>query len=113
MRLTHVPRIAACTAAALSLAATTALASPPLFNGMGRLPGGTASGATGISANGSYVVGYCTLPQGDRAIRWSRTTGMQSLGVLPGGVSIGIPLRLGHFPPPTRRRGHIGSEMKM
>lgn len=87
MRLTHVPRIAACTAAALSLAATTALASPPLFNGMGRLPGGTASGATGISANGTYVVGYCTLPQGDRAIRWSRTTGMQSLGVLPGGLS--------------------------
>jgi probable HAF family extracellular repeat protein len=74
-------------AAFMLVSASMALASPPLFNGMGRLPGGTASGATGISANGTFVVGYCTLPQGDRAIRWSRTTGMQSLGVLPGGLS--------------------------
>lgn len=75
-------------AAALALAATgTLLATPPTFIGLGKLPGGNASGAAGISANGTYVVGYSTTPQGDRAIRWSKTTGMQSLGVLPGGVS--------------------------
>src|SRR5437868_13879027 len=71
---------------ACGAAALTAAASPPLFTGLGQLPGSTGSGALGITSNGTYVVGYSTLPQGDRAFRWSRLKGMQSLGSLPGGI---------------------------
>jgi len=36
------------------------------------------------SSTGSYVVGYSSTPLGDRAFPWSRQSGMQSLGTLPG-----------------------------
>lgn len=61
-------------------------ATPPIFRGLGVLPGASDSGALSISPNGTWVAGYSTTAFGDRAIRWSLATGMQSLGVLPGGL---------------------------
>ncbi len=68
------------------LLAACVQAAPPVFTGLGMLPGASDSGALGLSSNGSVVVGYSTTPNGDRAFRWSRLTGMQSLGILPGGT---------------------------
>jgi probable HAF family extracellular repeat protein len=52
-----------------------------------------SSGAFGVSADGSVVVGTSRLPSGplqppgeDRAFRWTPASGMQSLGVLPTGT---------------------------
>jgi probable HAF family extracellular repeat protein len=46
--------------------------------------GGTASTAYGVSADGSVVVGVGFTPD-QVAFRWTRATGMQPLGFLPGG----------------------------
>jgi probable HAF family extracellular repeat protein len=47
--------------------------------------GGGGSLATGVSADGSVVVGYAQNAEGqDRAFRWTATRGMQDLGTLPG-----------------------------
>jgi probable HAF family extracellular repeat protein len=45
--------------------------------------------ATAISASGE-VAGYCYIPTGSEAFLWTKATGMQGLGFLPGGAfSIG------------------------
>jgi len=52
--------------------------------GLGFLPGGNFSDATGVNADGTVVVGLSPLlpPQ---AFRWTAATGMVGLGFLPGG----------------------------
>ena len=51
--------------------------------------GGTESYATGVSADGTIVVGYSSTAGDiyDRAFRWTAETGMVSLGVLSGSHS--------------------------
>jgi probable HAF family extracellular repeat protein len=56
---------------------------PASFQGLGFLPGGTQSYPTGISADGSVVVGSCPTAFGTRAFRWTTGTGMVDLGMLP------------------------------
>ncbi|CCI04075.1 HAF repeat-containing PEP-CTERM protein [Microcystis aeruginosa] len=54
------------------------------FQGLGDLPGGIFhSNASGVSANGSVVVG--TGNNGNEAFRWTQATGMVGLGDFPGG----------------------------
>ena len=54
------------------------------FQGLGDLPGGTfSSSAKGISADGKVIVGYGTTSLGEEAFRWTKETGMVSLGNLP------------------------------
>jgi probable HAF family extracellular repeat protein len=50
---------------------------------LGVLPGGTASYAAGVSADGSAVAGTSGSANGDRAFRWVGGV-MQDLGTLPG-----------------------------
>src|SRR5438477_6878667 len=47
-----------------------AAAGQPVFQGLGFLPGGTASEAAGVSADGTVVVGTNLAPQ-VRAFRWT------------------------------------------
>jgi len=55
---------------------------------LGTMPGGTSSHATGVSADGSTVVGHGgTGLAGVRAFRWTAASGMVSLGTLPGMAS--------------------------
>lgn len=57
---------------------------------MGALPGGAvfSSGASGVSTDGSVIVGSSTSPalspSGGEAFRWTEATGMMGMGVLPG-----------------------------
>ncbi|MBN1854001.1 MAG: hypothetical protein JW829_14820 [Pirellulales bacterium] len=53
---------------------------------MGFLPGGSQlSAATGVSSNGSVIVGYSQTASGSiEAFRWTSTDGMIGLGSLPG-----------------------------
>jgi probable HAF family extracellular repeat protein len=54
--------------------------------GLGDLPGGSDdSEASGVSADGSVVVGSGTSASGVEAFRWTSGTGMVGLGDLPGG----------------------------
>lgn len=56
------------------------------FQGLGYLPGGSASSyASGVSADGSVVVGSSQSANGQEAFRWTQGTGMVGLGFLPGG----------------------------
>lgn len=58
------------------------------LQGLGTLPGvsGGNSRATGVSADGSVVVGAGTNTAGyDEGFRWTASTGMVGLGLLPGG----------------------------
>ena len=56
------------------------------FQGLGYLPGGSASSyASGVSADGSVVVGSSQSANGQEAFRWTQATGMVGLGDLPGG----------------------------
>ncbi|WP_287722282.1 hypothetical protein [Microcystis sp. M055S1] len=58
------------------------------FQGLGDLPGGSfSSDATGVSADGSVVVGQSTSASGNEAFRWTQATGMVGLGDLAGGIS--------------------------
>src|SRR5690242_4819879 len=57
------------------------------ITGLGFLPGGQASQAYGLSADGSTVVGFSASSNGDRAIRWTATGGLQDLGALAGGAT--------------------------
>jgi probable HAF family extracellular repeat protein len=55
---------------------------------LGTIPGGTISHATGVSADGSTVVGYGNAGlAGIRAFRWTSAGGMVNLGALPGMAS--------------------------
>lgn len=56
--------------------------------GLGALPGRDSSSASGVSADGSIVVGLSTLSSelGWEAFRWDASGGMVGLGYLPGGV---------------------------
>jgi probable HAF family extracellular repeat protein len=54
------------------------------FQGLGDLSGGSFnSQALGVSADGSVVVGTATTASGQQAFRWTKSTGMASLGNLP------------------------------
>lgn len=85
------PAAKAMTSVAKWLLAATLLAHSPLFaqsnfTGLGFLPGGGYSFATGLSANGSVVVGWSQNSNGvDEAFRWTRGV-MSGLGFLPGGT---------------------------
>jgi probable HAF family extracellular repeat protein len=55
-----------------------------IFTGIGDLPGGhVSSGAYGLSADGSTVVGFSRSSLDNEAIRWTHAGGMQGLGFLP------------------------------
>ena len=57
------------------------------FQGLGDLPGGSfGSGALGVSADGSVVIGYGNSASGYEAFRWTAGGGMVGLGDLPGGI---------------------------
>src|SRR5688572_30700680 len=51
---------------------------------IGFLPDGSVSQVFGLSADGTTIVGYCTEPDGDKAIRWTAASGMENLGSLKG-----------------------------
>jgi probable HAF family extracellular repeat protein len=70
---------------AVALAASSAAAVPPTFRGLGYLPGGNSSGASGISADRTVIVGSSTSTLGTQAFRWTAEGGMVGLGDLPGG----------------------------
>lgn len=55
--------------------------------GLGVLPGANMSQATGVSADGSMVVGQSGDPTGVQAFLWTTTDGMTGLGFLPGGTN--------------------------
>ena len=52
---------------------------------LGVLPGGRLSTATGVSADGSVIVGQSSGDDGLRAVRWVDGKGPENLGALPGG----------------------------
>jgi probable HAF family extracellular repeat protein len=56
--------------------------------GLGFLTGGvvTDSGARGVSADGSVVVGFGYSASGVEPMRWTQAGGMVGLGALPGGI---------------------------
>jgi probable HAF family extracellular repeat protein len=83
-------------ALALVLLATAAGATP-FFMGLGNLPGESDETnplprvlfdgrATGVSADGSVVVGASNSASGDEAFRWTAEQGMIGLGDLSGGL---------------------------
>ena len=53
--------------------------------GLGYLPGADSSTASGVSADGSVVVGYSVPGNNWEAFRWTEAEGMVGLGYLPGG----------------------------
>ena len=56
------------------------------FQGLGFLPGGSSSGASGVNANGTVVVGSAIDASfHGQAFRWTAASGMVRLGFLPGG----------------------------
>jgi len=67
--------------AGASLCNSPVLAQPVLTN-LGTLVDANDSYPLGVSGDGAVVVGV----SGSRAFRWTSTTGMQSLEILPGGV---------------------------
>jgi probable HAF family extracellular repeat protein len=70
----------------LCTSATRAFAGASLTP-LGDLPGGGSySWASGISADGSVVVGSSDSASGREAFRWTRGGGMVGLGDLPGGL---------------------------
>jgi probable HAF family extracellular repeat protein len=98
--------------------ATPATSRPQcFFQGLGFLPGGRASDATGVSANGRVVVGEATGATGSsQAFRWTAASGMVGLGFLPeapnsfangvnadGKVVVGFDLRRPPPPHPQRK----------
>jgi probable HAF family extracellular repeat protein len=55
--------------------------------GLGVLPGDSDSAATGVSGDGSVVVGYGRGLSGFRSFRWTSAGGLADLGYLPAGHS--------------------------
>ncbi|MCH7603269.1 MAG: hypothetical protein IIB54_10920, partial [Planctomycetes bacterium] len=80
-------RSSALTLVAMMLIATPSFAGTvPSFQGLGDLPGGSiSSGAWGVSADGSVVVGVSSSTSGQEAFRWTSGGGMVGLGDLAGG----------------------------
>ncbi len=68
-------------AAAAVVVSASGSASAQWLVGIGHLPGGTYSTATGVSGDGSVVVGHGDTPQGDRPIRWTLEGGPVNIGV--------------------------------
>ena len=69
------------------LASSPSFAQSSSFQGVGFLPGGTYSRMSGVSADGSIVIGYgssAAAAGNDEAFRWTSTTGIAGLGLLPG-----------------------------
>ncbi len=58
------------------------------LTGLGFVPNGVYSQATGVSGDGKAVIGYSTMRGGGRAYAfcWNRLDGLVSLGPLPGGI---------------------------
>lgn len=87
----HASVIARCVSATVFLGAIlSSTAARPQFAALGYLPGAgslSQSGAMGVSADGSVVVGFSDSPQNRRAFRWTRTGGMVSIGTLGGPTS--------------------------
>ena len=55
------------------------------FQGLGGLPGSGACFGNGVSANGDFVVGHCTVSaSGNTPFIWSKANGMVALPRLPG-----------------------------
>lgn len=73
----------------LIVAPTMSHAQSASFQGLGFLPGNSYSITTGVSADGSVVVGYSANGADGpyQAFRWTATTGMVGLGFVPGGTS--------------------------
>lgn len=64
----------------------SSLATPPIFTGLGDLPGGNfKSEAFAISADGNVVVGRSSTYDGTEPFRWTLNGGMSGLGHLAGG----------------------------
>ena len=70
-------------------AASSALAATPALIGLGDLPGGPVqSAASGVSSDGTAVVGWSAVSSGlNEAFRWTSAGGMVGLGDLPGGTA--------------------------
>src|SRR5947209_1349064 len=76
--------LCASVAAVVLVAAPRAHGQVASFQGLGFLPNGTSSSATGVNADGTVVVGTGTLSSGgSQAFRWTPATGMVGLGFLP------------------------------
>ncbi|MBX3365003.1 MAG: hypothetical protein KF866_09580 [Phycisphaeraceae bacterium] len=72
-------------AVGLAVANPASFAQTATFEGLGYLGSNPFSRARGVSADGNTVVGVTSIPEGgSRAFRWTRTTGMVSLGALDG-----------------------------
>jgi probable HAF family extracellular repeat protein len=67
---------------AIAVAAICPSALAQSFTALGFLPGGSDSNGW-VSGDGTVVAGYCGTTSGHRAIRWTESGGMVSLGVLP------------------------------
>jgi len=59
------------------------------FQGLGLLYRGNHSYSSGVSADGSVVVGWGDSAWGDRGFYWTQTGGIQKIDPLPGGSSCG------------------------
>lgn len=70
----------------LAAAPIAAQAGTATITSIGSLTPSAASYALGINADGSAVVGYCTPTSGMRAVRWTASSGLENLGVVPGGL---------------------------
>jgi probable HAF family extracellular repeat protein len=86
MRSRFATHSVALAAACLLMSALAASAHGARFIGLGGLPGGDSSYPTGVSADGSVVVGWGSSRSGGfEAFRWTSGGGMVGLGYLFGG----------------------------
>lgn len=70
---------------AMFFATETSVFSAPIIIDLGDLPGGQVLNTVGgISGDGNVVVGTSRSSNGTEAYRWTRDTGMMSLGGIPG-----------------------------
>jgi probable HAF family extracellular repeat protein len=76
--------------AILAGVSTAACCAQPAIISLGVLPGGAASYANALSADGLVVTGSGTSSVGPRGFRWTSPTGMVSLGLLPSGGSSSV-----------------------
>ena len=81
------PRVFFLLSAVVALGSTSPAFAEAMFIGLGHLPGQSSSSASGVSADGSVVVGANGYPPRDEAFRWTSDGGMVGLGFLPGAGS--------------------------